>query len=69
MGKMLLMSKKEIDRLSIIRDVGNKRMTQKEGVEGLISHKRGKTSNNKITESRKEKILSLIREHYYDFGP
>ena len=91
MGKMLLMSKKEVDRLSIIRDVGDKRMTQKEagrqlnlssrqvrrvlkrykkeGAEGLISHKRGVTSNNKITESRKEKILSLIKEQYSDFGP
>ena len=91
MGKMLLMSKKEINRLGVIRDVGNKRMTQKEagrqlnlssrqvrrllkrykkeGVEGLISQKRGMASNNKISELRKEKILSLIKERYYDFGP
>ena len=91
MGKMLLMSKKEIDRLGVIRDVGEKRITQeeagerlhlssrqvrrllkrykKEGVEGLISQKRGMISNNKISESRKHEILSLIKQHYYDFGP
>ena len=91
MGEMLLMSKKEINRLSVIQDVGKKRMTQREagerlhlserqvrrllrrykeaGVHGLLSQKRGRPSNHKISASRKNDILSLIKLHYYDFGP
>lgn len=40
-----------------------------EGAEGLISKKRGKESNRKTSAKRRNKILSLIRKKYIDFGP
>lgn len=91
MEDMLLMSKKEVNRLTIIRDLKLKRLSQKdagkrlnlsdrqirrllkrykkEGEMGLISRKRGKVSNNRISEELREKVLSLIKEQYYGFGP
>ena len=39
------------------------------GPEGIISGHRGKPSNNRMTERKKEKILNKIQEEYYDFGP
>jgi len=91
MGDILLMSKKEVDRLTIIRDLKLKRLSQKdagkllhlsdrqirrllkrykkEGEMGLISRKRGKVSNNKISEKLRQSVLTLISEQYYGFGP
>lgn len=39
------------------------------GAEGLVSRKRGKPSNRRLTESLKMRVLTLIRENYSDFGP
>ena len=39
------------------------------GPEGIISRHRGKPSNNRMTEKKKEKILNKIRQDYHDFGP
>jgi len=91
MEDMLLMSKKEVNRLAIIRDLKLKRLSQKEagkllnlsdrqirrllkrygkeGEKGLISRKRGKASNNRLSEELKVGVLFLIQEYYYDFGP
>ena len=91
MEEMLLMSKKEVNRVNVIRDVKLKRLKQKEAAEllnisprhtrrllkryndkgevGLLSRKRGCVSNNKIPQKVKEKIISLLIEHYHDFGP
>ena len=42
---------------------------RQEGVSGLISKRRGKPSNNKLSEAVKSEIRSLLREKYSDFGP
>lgn len=39
------------------------------GPEGIISGHRGKPSNNRMPEKKKEKILNKIKKDYYDFGP
>jgi Winged helix-turn helix len=40
------------------------------GGAGALVHKaRGRPSNNRIATGMREKVLSLVREHYADFGP
>lgn len=39
------------------------------GIKGLVSKRRGKPSPNKMSNILKEKIISLIKENYSDFGP
>jgi len=41
----------------------------KDGVKGIISKHRGKTSNNKFSDEFKQEIATLIKENYHDFGP
>jgi transposase len=36
---------------------------------GLVSKRRGKPSKRKLSQSFKASCLSLIRQHYYDYGP
>jgi len=40
-----------------------------EGAAGLISKRRGRSSNRRKPEAVRTKALSIIREHYWDFGP
>lgn len=40
-----------------------------EGKAGLISKKRGQVSGNKIPEKIRDKVMSLVRAKYIDFGP
>src|SRR6202049_2163253 len=40
-----------------------------EGPAGLISKRRGRSSNRRKPEAVRTKALSIIREHYWDFGP
>ena len=42
---------------------------EKEGVEGLLSKKRGKASNNQLPQKLKDKAMSTIKEKYFDYGP
>ena len=46
-----------------------KRRMQDEGVQGLLSKKRGRPSNRRIPDERLAKAVALIRTHYADFGP
>lgn len=39
------------------------------GIKGLIHANRGKPSSRKIPEEEKEKIIKIIKEKYWDFGP
>lgn len=39
------------------------------GPTGLVSQKRGKPSNRRIDDTVKSEAVSLIRQHYADFGP
>lgn len=40
-----------------------------QGAKSLVSKKRGKPSNNRISEETKQHVLALIKEKYMDFGP
>ncbi len=40
-----------------------------EGPAGLVSRKRGRSSNNRLSGEREAAALGLIREHFADFGP
>ena len=40
-----------------------------EGAAGLISKRRGRTSNRAKPEALRTKALAIIRERYWDFGP
>ena len=40
-----------------------------DGPAGLASRKRGRPSNRKRGETFRATVLSLVREHYIDFGP
>ena len=42
---------------------------KKDNYKGLISKKRGKVSNNKISPQLKGEILELLINNYHDFGP
>lgn len=65
-------SQKDVaERLEItVRQVKRlKRMYLKDGIDGLISKKRGQASNHRISESILSRAMSLIGAHYHDFGP
>jgi len=40
-----------------------------EGAKGLISKRRGRSSNNKLPALTKTQTLELIKQYYPDFGP
>lgn len=42
---------------------------RREGPQGLVSRRRGKSSNRCLPEETRTRALGLVREHYYDFGP
>ena len=42
---------------------------RRDGTSALVSGRRGKQANNRIPESLRRTTLSLVREHYFDFGP
>ncbi|MDK3026618.1 ISNCY family transposase [Cupriavidus taiwanensis] len=42
---------------------------RQEGPSGLVTRKRGRPSNNRLSADREAAALNLIREHYVDFGP
>lgn len=39
------------------------------GEAGLISKRRGKPSNRKLSQAQRSEIVAIIRSHYADFGP
>ena len=39
------------------------------GKKGLISKRRGRTSNNRFDVEFKQQVIDLLHSHYYDFGP
>lgn len=59
-GKMLDLSDRQVRNLL--------KRVKKDGDRGLISKKRGKT-NHQISKGLKTNVLSLINNHYADFGP
>ncbi len=45
------------------------RSYESQGIKGLISLRHGKAPSNKIDDITRCKSLSLIQEHFYDYGP
>lgn len=60
-AKVLKLSVRQVYRL--------KKIYEREGPDGLISKKRGQPSNRLYPTELKSKALSLIQEHFYDYGP
>lgn len=60
-SKILKVSCRQIKRLV--------RIYKQQGAKGLVSKKRDKPSNNRLSEETKQNILALIKEKYIDFGP
>lgn len=42
---------------------------EQDGLQGLISRRRGKPGNNQLEPGVAQKALELVRSHYADFGP
>jgi hypothetical protein len=40
-----------------------------DGASGLISRKRGRASNWRYSDAFRDRVITIIREHYSDFGP
>ena len=40
-----------------------------DGASGVISRKRGKPSNRRYSVALQDYVMSIVREHYHDFGP
>lgn len=45
------------------------RRMREQGLQGLISRRRGQCSNRRISDERREHFVALVRSHYADFGP
>ncbi len=91
MGKELLMSSKEHDKVRVLEEVKKRKLTvkeaslllniserqfyriklsyEKEGVLGVIHKSRGRPSNRGFSTSLKNKVITIYRENYRDFGP
>jgi transposase len=85
------MSATELDRLTVIERVRDRRLSQvdaaeqlgltprhisrlvnafeRDGPAALVSKRRGRRSNHAWADAVKTRVLSLVREHYVDFGP
>ena len=42
---------------------------RRDGAGGLISKRRGRPSNNRISETKRQRILDLLKSKYQGFGP
>jgi transposase len=60
-AEMLSLSVRQVERLH--------RCYKEHGPAGLVSKKRGRPSNRRISEKLKEQTLDLVRSLYPDFGP
>lgn len=58
---LLRLTRRQISRL-LVRVRAN-------GADGLVSRKRGAPSNRQLSEAFRERVLTLVRDHYHDFGP
>lgn len=46
-----------------------KKKVKENGIKALIHGSRGEPGNRGIPDKEKQKIIKLLRKHYYDFGP
>ena len=88
---MVLMSKRELNRIDILARLESGRLTpaaaaellrvserqvyrlqrrfREDGPAGIADRRRGRPSNNRLPEVLREHAVSLVRQHYADFGP
>lgn len=59
----------ELTELSVRQVKRLKAKVIENGFKGIAHGGRGQTSNFKISDDERDLIVSLIKEHYYDFGP
>lgn len=60
-SSILGLSERQVRRLvKVVRDKGDR---------GIIHESRGRPSNRRLPDEVKEKVLSLYKERYPDFGP
>jgi transposase len=45
------------------------RAVERDGASGLVSRRRGRPSNRRLSAELQARVLGIIREHYPDFGP
>ena len=60
-GQLLRLERRQVFRLL--------KAYRSEGPSGLISKRRGRSSNRRKPEELRTKALAIIRERYWDFGP
>jgi transposase len=60
-AELLGLSRSQVHRLLQAYDL--------DGLDGLVSKKRGRPSNRRHSEDFRNLALDLVREHYVDFGP
>jgi len=60
-AKLLCLSVRQIKRLKI--------RVKENGPAGLVHRQRNKPSNRRLPQSKRSRIIKLLRKHYYDFGP
>jgi len=87
----IIMSRKENERVKVVRDILAGRRTQiseaerlklttrcirywvasfeAEGAQGLVHRNRGRESPRRVPQKERQKIVSIIRTNYADFGP
>ena len=64
-----LMSQKEAQRAQVLDRLKENKISQQEGVAGLVSKKRGRASNRRLDETLRATAIELIGAHYRDFSP
>ncbi len=42
---------------------------RRDGLSGIVSRRRGRQSNHRISDEKRETIMAVVRESYSDFGP
>jgi transposase len=60
-GQVLGLSVRQVKRLC--------RKVREQGPQGLISRQRGRPSNRRIADARREHFVQVVRDQYVDFGP
>lgn len=88
---VVLMSKRELNRIDILARLESGRLTpaaaaellrvserqvhrlqrrfREDGPAGIADRRRGRPSNNRLPDVLREQAVSLVRQHYADFGP
>ena len=59
----------EAQRTQVLDRLKEDKISQQEGVAGLVSKKRGRASNRRLDEILRAAAIGLIGAHYRDFGP